>query len=136
MTKPPSSVVQQKIDELVALGELVKTNRTRNGHPVYVTPRYAVPGELRVQPSHLKSQRIDFIALGLSEDVYGANGDLADAEIDRRLIEAVHGETNDSFRASGQVPVDVVAHLLRRLWEFEDRLVMQAMIDAARDATV
>ena len=71
---------------------------------------------------HLEYDYINTIALELSEDVHGANGDLDDQEIKRRLIEAIHDHTDYAYHDTGMMPVWRAADLIRSVWEYMDQL--------------
>jgi hypothetical protein len=73
---------------------------------------------------HLKSDHVDLIALGLDEDVYGANGDLDDFEIKKRLVQRIHEATNCYEDA---IPVWSVANLIYSVWADKDRDVMDLL---------
>jgi hypothetical protein len=65
-------------------------------------------------PKHLQLDFVDIIALGLDEDIYGANGDLSEIEIEKRLIENIHHRNGFQYHDSRMLPVDVVARLIRQ----------------------
>lgn len=65
------------------------------------------------------------IALQLSEDVYGANGDLSAQEIKRRLIGTIRRET-DIWQAE-VMPIWQAADLLLSTWRHMDELYMGAL---------
>lgn len=85
-------------------------------------------GRTEVSIPHLESDTIDDIALSLDEDVYGSNGDLTDEQINEHLIKNIRGVTNYQF--ANAIPVEVVATLIRRVWEHEDRKYMDAIAKA------
>jgi hypothetical protein len=73
---------------------------------------------------HLYSDYIDDIALGLDEDVYGANGDLDESQIKSRLIANIHRRTDCQYAANDMMPVWAAADLIRSVWEYMDRKYM------------
>lgn len=77
---------------------------------------------------HLETATINTIALNLDEDVYGANGDLTDEQINEHLIENIRDVTDYQF--GDLIPVQIVANLIRRVWEHEDRKLMDATAEA------
>jgi hypothetical protein len=78
---------------------------------------------------HLESDIIDDIALSLDEDVYGSNGDLTDKQINEHLIKNIRAETGYQF--ADAIPVEVVATLIRSVWEYEDRKYMGAIANTS-----
>jgi hypothetical protein len=78
-------------------------------------------------PDHLNSGYINMIALGLDEDVYGANGNLDEIQILERLIRNVHNHTGHQYAQTGMIPVGAVAALVRSVWEYKVREVMEQM---------
>jgi hypothetical protein len=74
---------------------------------------------------HLHSDYINNIASGLDEDVYGANGDLDEFEIDERLIENIHEWTGHQYFRTGVMPVWHAARMVRSVWEYMDRKHME-----------
>jgi hypothetical protein len=76
---------------------------------------------------HLLNHDLCDLAMQLSDDVYGANGDLDDLEIKGRLIERIHDYTNYQYKNAGVIPVDHVASIIRSVWEHMDRSVMEEM---------
>jgi hypothetical protein len=77
---------------------------------------------------HLKSKCIDDIGLLLDEDVYGANGDLSDEDIIKRLVLAIKdrvascgGGVPGVVNANVSVHIGVVAALIFRVWAYGDR---------------
>jgi hypothetical protein len=79
---------------------------------------------------HLASDRI---ALSLDEDVHGTSGDLDDKQIESRLIENIHIETNYQYVADG-FPARVVAKLIRQVWEHKDRECAKSLEEVSRAA--
>jgi hypothetical protein len=79
---------------------------------------------------HLSSNYIDIIALSLDEDVYGANGDLDDVEIKRRLIENIHARTDYAYAESELMPVWHAADLIKSVWAYIDRKYMELLAEA------
>jgi hypothetical protein len=82
-------------------------------------------GSTAMTIKHLESDTINDIALGLDEDIYGANGDLDQFQIRERIVENIHGATNHQYATSGLVPVGTVAGLILSIWEYKDRQVME-----------
>jgi hypothetical protein len=81
---------------------------------------------------HLESDFINEIALGLDEDVYGANGDLDEVQITERVIENIHDFTGDSYREAGLIPVAHVARLIQSVWEYMDRKRLDEIVHITR----
>lgn len=69
---------------------------------------------------------IDAIALQLSDDVYGANGDLSALGIKRRLIEAIRRQTD--IWTGDNIPIWRVADLLLSTWRYMDERYMDALV--------
>jgi hypothetical protein len=61
------------------------------------------------------------VALGLEEDIQGANGELDAFDIHERLVERIHDYTGGAYFATGMMPVGHVARIVRSVWEFRDR---------------
>jgi len=70
---------------------------------------------------HFNSDRIDNIAMAIDEDVYGGNHNLSGREKTERLIEKVQQSTDRLYVDSGMIPVEEVAYLILKVWEFKDR---------------
>jgi hypothetical protein len=78
---------------------------------------------------HLASNSINEIALSLGEDVYGANGDLTDEQIRNRLVATIHVATDYQYTQTGLLPVQLVAALIRSVWEYEDRKLTKLLAE-------
>jgi hypothetical protein len=85
---------------------------------------------------HLSSDHINTIALSLSEDVYGANGDLHDVEITSRLIDHIHAATDYAYTDSERIPVWIAADLIQSVWEYMDRRYMELQAEALNNGFV
>jgi hypothetical protein len=82
---------------------------------------------------HLKTDHINHLALCLDEDVYCANGDLDDEEIETRVIENIHEATGHRYADGGyipSIPLRTAARLIISVWQSKDRDYMQALSEA------
>jgi hypothetical protein len=82
----------------------------------------------------MNEKYIDTIALRLSEDVYGASGDLSEDEIFDRLIENIHMDTDYAYRDKG-MPVHLVASLLKSMWRYMDENEKELLTEAVRGSS-
>jgi hypothetical protein len=84
---------------------------------------------------HLKDKLISDIALQLDEDYYGANGDINEAQIRRRLMENIcaavdHSVSIEKHEYEPSLSLWAVASLITQVWKHKDADVHQAMAEA------
>jgi hypothetical protein len=83
--------------------------------------------------AHLESKYISEIVLRLNDDVYGANGELDEFQIKRRLIETIHARTDYAYTATDMMPVWLVADIVREVWGYMDRQHVETIATCTLD---